>query len=200
MVLLLPVSFYGQEGAKKLKIFIKQTNWTFGLGSHIVVDGGRETSFPFETKAWNYVPYPSRATLDGYIGNGWSFQTEFAYNRYKSGNIVDRVTISKPATFFGTDFNMKFAFSQWAKVHGWFDPYVTMGVGYTYRSGAINIHTGNNNLGLGTNFWIYKGFGLNLQAMGKFVMKGGVKSNFTQYSVTLIYKKLGALRNLGDGK
>jgi len=196
-VCLMSVSSFSQEGAKKIGIFIKQTNWTFGLGNHIVVDGGKETSFPFDTKAWNYLPYPTRITVEGYLKSGWSMQTEVSYNQYKAGNIVDKVTINKPATFVGTDFNMRFAFSHWYK-EGWFDPYVALGVGYTYRSGAINIHTGTNNVGIGTNFWIYKGFGLNLHGMGKFVMKGGAKSNYTHYSVGLVYKKLGSLRNLGE--
>ncbi len=177
---------------------IKNTTWTFGLSDHIVVDGGKETSFPFNTKAWNIVPFPSRITVDGYFQKGWSFQTELAYTKYKVGNIMDNIPITKAGTYFGVDFNAKFAFSHWAKKEGWFDPYATVGYGFTYRSLAINKATGNNNLGLGSNFWIYKGFGINLQAMGKFVMKGGQKSNYTQYSFAIIYKLLAKKRNIGD--
>ncbi len=184
----------------KFKIFLKQTNWTFGLGNSVVVDGGKEATFPFEFKAWNYVPFPNRLTLEGDYKKGWSFQTEFVYNQYKAGNIVDKIAIAKPATFFGSDFIAKFAFSHWVGKSGWFDPYVTAGIGYTYRSGAVNIHTGTNNVGLGCNFWIYKGFGLNLQGMGKFVMKGGAKSNYTNYSATIVYKLLGSKRSLGESK
>jgi OOP family OmpA-OmpF porin len=177
---------------------IKQTTWTFGLGTHFVVDGGKETSFPFDTKAWNYLPFPSRLTLDGYFQKGWSFQAEFAYTQYKVGTILDQVATTKVGSYFGADFNAKFAFSHWAKHEGWFDPYVTVGYGFTNRSLAVNKNTGNNNIGLGCNFHIYKGFGLNLQGLGKFVMKGGQKSNYTHYSVTLFYKLLSKKRNLGD--
>jgi hypothetical protein len=173
---------------------IQNTTWTFGLGDHIVVDGGKEMSFPFQTKAWNYLPYPTKVYAEMYFVKGWSFQTELAYTQYKSGNIMDNVTISKPGTYFGFDGNAKFAMNHWANKQGWFDPYFTFGYGYTYRSLARNTSTANNNLGLGCNFWIYKGFGLNLQGLGKFAMKGGTKSNYTHYSVSLVYK----LQSKGD--
>lgn len=177
---------------------IKGTTWTFGLSSHIVVDGGKETSLPFDTKAWNYLPFPTRVTVDGYFQKGWSFQSELAYNQYKVGSIMDKIAITKAGMYFGGDFNAKFAFSHWAKKEGWFDPYATVGIGFTQRSLAINKFTGNNNIGLGCNFWIYKGFGLNLQALDKFVFKGGTKSNYTHYSVAIVYKLLSKKRNLGD--
>ncbi len=170
------------------KFSINHTSWTFGLSSHNVVDGGKEMAFPFETKAWNFLPYPTRLTAEMYFVKGWSFQAELAYAQYKSGSIMDKITINKDGSYFGTDVNSKFAMSHWTNKRGWFDPYLTVGFGYTYRSLAVNKSTGNNNLGIGCNFWIYKGFGLNLQGLGKFVMKGGAKSNYTHYSVALIYK------------
>lgn len=179
---------------------IKHTTWTFGLSNHIVVDGGKELSFPFDTKAWNYLPYPTRLTADMYFMKGWSFQTELAYTQYKVGNIMDNVTISKAGTYFGFDANAKFAMNTWAKKQGWFDPYFTLGYGYTFRSLAINKSTANNNLGLGCNFWIYKGFGLNLQGLGKFAMKGGSKSNYTHYSAAIVYKLSSKSDKMGTGK
>jgi hypothetical protein len=64
------------------------------------------------------------------------------------------------------------------------------GYGFTFRSGVnkSQTSTGTNNLGLGCNFWIYKGFGLSLQSVGKFAMKGGAKSNYLHHSVGLVYK------------
>lgn len=196
--LLLAVMFTMNVSAQDFATKIKNTTWTFGLGNQIVVDGGRETFFPFDTKAWNYLPYPSKVFVEGYFQKGWSFVFDVAYNQYKTGNIVDKVTINKNGTYFGADFNARFAFSHWAKKEGWFDPYFTFGYGYTYRNNAVNIHTGNNSIGLGCNFFIWKGLGLNLQGLGKWVMKGGTKSNYTHYSATIVYKLLGKRRNLGD--
>ena len=192
------ICFFTTASSQDLMRKIKATTWTFGLSEHIVVDGGKEMSFPFDTKAWNYTPYPSRITIDGYFRKGWSFQAELAYNQYKVGSIMDKVAVTKAGTYFGTDFNAKFAFSHFAKKEGWFDPYVTLGYGFTYRSLATNKSTGNNNLGIGCNFWIYKGFGLNLQGLGKFTMKGGAKSNYTHYSVALVYKLFAKKRGVGD--
>lgn len=181
---------------------LKHTSWTIGLSDHIVVDGGKETRFPFETKAWNYMPFPTRATVEAYFMKGWSFQTELAYTQYKTGNIMDNVAITKAGTYFGFDFNGKFAMSHWTNKPngGWFDPYLTLGYGYTLRTLATNKNTANHNLGIGCNFWIYKGFGLNLQGLGKFAMKGGAKSNYTHYSVSLLYKIKSKSDKMGTGK
>lgn len=179
----------------------KHTSWTFGLSDHIVVDGGKELNFPFETKAWNYMPFPTRLTGEMYFMHGWSFQAELAYTQYKTGNILDNVAITKAGTYFGFDANAKYMMSHWTNIqNGWFDPYLTLGYGYTFRDLAKNKSTANNNLGIGCNFWIYKGFGLNLQGLGKFVMKGGTKSNYTHYSVALIYKLMSKSDKMGTGK
>lgn len=179
---------------------LKHTSWTIGLDGHIVVDGGKETSFPFQTKAWNYLPYPTKAYAEVYFMRGWSFSLEFAFTQYKSGNIMDNLTITKNGTYFGADFNGRFAMSHWTNKQGWFDPYLTVGYGYTLRTLAQNKSTANNNLGLGCNFWIYKGFGLNMQGLGKFAMKGGSKSNYTHYSVGFVYKLMSKSDKMGTGK
>ena len=185
---LLIVFFICSLGLSAQYFSLKRTDWTLGLSSHIVVDGGKEMNFPFQTKAWNFVPYPSRLTAEAYLVKGWSVQTELAYTQYKVGNILDNVATTKSGTYLGFDANAKFAMSHWTKKRGWFDPYLTFGYGYTMRSLAKNVHTGNSNLGLGCNFWIYEGFGLNLQGLGKFAWKGGTKSNYSHYSVALVYK------------
>lgn len=187
---------------------IKNTSWTFGLSGHIVVDGGKETSFPFNTKAWNYLPFPSRISIDGHISRGWSLQGEIAYTEYKKGAIVDGLPIVAKGLYIGADLNAKFSLATLTKIkNGWFDPYLTVGYGYTLRNvpfvthldGYIaNKHTGNNNLGIGCNFWFYKGFGLNLQGLGKFVMKGGERSNYTHYSAAIVYRILSKKQKLGN--
>jgi outer membrane protein W len=176
--------------AQTLMQRIKNTTLVFGLSEHIVVDNGEEFKFKFDTKNWQLMPFPSRITAEAYLKKGWSLQTEFAYTTYKANTIVDNVMQTKDNSFFSADLNIRYHFEALFVHQNFFDPYLTAGYGYTYRSAVTKMQTstGTNNLGLGCNFWIYKGFGLNLQSVGKFTMKGGDKSNYLHHSIGVVYK------------
>lgn len=169
---------------------LKNTVFVFGLSEHIVIDNGKEYQFKFDTKNWNLLPFPSKISAEAYLKKGWSLGTEFAYTSYKANAVVDNVTLLKDNTFFSSDFNVRYHFDILFKAPSFFDPYLLAGVGFTYRSGVnkTQLSTGTNNIGVGCNFWIYKGFGLNLQSAGKFTMKGGSKSNYLHHSVGIVYK------------
>ncbi|MEI8137612.1 MAG: hypothetical protein WCH21_09845 [Bacteroidota bacterium] len=169
---------------------VKNAVWVFGLSEHIVIDNGKEYQFKFDTKNWNLTPYPSRITAEAYLKKGWSTQIEFAYTAYKANKVVDNITSLKDNTFFSSDLNLRYHFEVLFKEPNFFDPFLTAGYGFTFRS-AVNrtqTSTGTNNLGVGCNFWIYKGFGLSLQSVGKFTMKGGSKSNYLHHSIGVVYK------------
>jgi len=169
---------------------LKSTTFVFGLHQHIVIDNGKEYQFKFDTKNWQMTPFPSKISAEAYLKKGWGVQTEFAYASYKANTVVDNATLLKDNTFFSADLNVRYHFETLYLKPSFFDPYLTAGYGFTHRS-AVNKtqkSIGTNNIGLGVNFWIYKGFGLNLQTVGKFALKGGSKSNYLHHSVGIVYK------------
>ena len=176
--------------AQSFKQRLKKTTFVFGLSEHIVIDNGKEYQFKFNTKGWQLTPFPSKISAEAYIKKGWSFLTEFAYTKYKINSIVDNYTLKKDNSFFSADLNIRYHFETLFLHPSFFDPFLTAGYGFTYRSGVNSTQTavGTTNLGLGCNFWIYKGFGISLQSVGKFALKGGSKSNYLQHSFGLVYK------------
>lgn len=169
---------------------LKSTTFVFGLHEHIVIDNGKEYQFKFDTKSWQLTPFPSKITAEAYLKKGWGLQTELAYTNYKANSTVDNTLQLKDNTFFAADLNVRYHFETLFLKPSFFDPFLTAGYGFTYRS-AVNKtqqSTGTNNVGLGMNFWIYKGFGLSLQTVGKFTLKGGTKSNYLHHSVGIVYK------------
>jgi hypothetical protein len=176
--------------AQNLLQRIKNTTLVFGLSEHVVIDNGKEYQFKFDAKNWELMPFPSRITAEAYLKKGWSTQVEFAYTSYKANKVVDNVALLKDNTFFSSDLNLRYHFDVLFKNPSFFDPFLTAGYGFTFRSGVNKTQTttGTNNLGLGCNFWIYKGFGLSLQSVGKFTMKGGSKSNYLHHSIGVVYK------------
>ncbi|MBA2613495.1 MAG: hypothetical protein H0U95_16140 [Bacteroidetes bacterium] len=167
---------------------IKNTTLVFGLSEHIVIDNGKEYQFKFDTKNWQLTPFPSMISAEAYLKKGWSLQTAFAYTGYKANKVVDNKLQLKDNTFFSADFNIRYHFETLFLHPSFFDPFLTTGYGFTYRSAVVNKSTGTTNLGLGMNFWIYKGFGLSLQSVGKFALKGGAKSNYLHHSIGVVYK------------
>ncbi len=170
------------------KRFFTKTPWTFGLSGHVVDDDGKPFQNVFSpSKAWNFLPYPSRITVDGYYKSGFSFQGEFAYTQYKIGRDINDVITTSKWTFFSADANVKFDLNEAFGPTNWFDPYVAAGYGFTLRSGAVKPATVNFNAGLGFNIWIYENLGFNAQSMAKFSMIQGT-SNYLHHSVGIIYR------------
>lgn len=181
---------FSNTNAQSFGRILKNTPFVFGLSEHIVIDNGKEYQFKFDTKNWQLMPFPSKISAEAYLKKGWSLGSEFAYTSYKANKVVDNITQLKDNTFFSADFNIRYHFDILYKTPSFFDPYLLCGYGFTYRTG-VNLtqnSTGTNNLGLGCNFWIYQGFGLSLQSVGKFALKGGTKSNYLHHSVGLVYK------------
>ncbi len=167
---------------------LKNTKWIFGLGWNVAINNEIK-DFKFDvTRNWNYLPYPSRFTMDGYITKGWSLQMELAYNTYKTGKYVDNDVLLKDHTFFSSDLNVLYHFDNLFKKNSWADPYLFIGYGYTYRTAVYNTSTATNNVGAGMNIWLYKGLGIGVQFQGKFALKGGVKSNYLLHSLSIAYK------------
>lgn len=175
-------------GGSPLKRFFTKTPWTFGIHGHVVDDDGAPFQNVFNvSNTWNFLPYPTRLTIDGYYKAGFSFQGEFAYNQYKVKKEINDVYITSNWTFFSADVHCKFDLNEVFGPTNWFDPYVAMGNGFTLRSGASKPMTVTYNAGLGFNIMIFENLGFNVQSMGKFSMIEGT-SNYLHHSVGVIYR------------
>ncbi len=182
-----------QNGYKKsfaLKRFLKKTPWTFNIGGHVVDDDGNPFSDLFNvSKSWNFLPFPSRISVDAYLKNGWSAQSEFAYTIYKPGKEINNHEIKKSYSFFSADINARYQFNKLLGEIPWFSPYLAGGLGYTYNPsvGANYRSTATANLGIGFNFWIYENLGINLNSMAKFsmILKN---TNYLHHSIGVIYR------------
>lgn len=180
--------------AKRGKVWyrlIHKTPWTIGVSGHVVDDNGKPFKKLFDTKlAWNFLSFPARITLDGYYKNGFSFQGEFAYNKFKPGKEINGEIIKGSWTFFSADVNMKYDLNEVIGKTNWFDPYVAGGYGYTLRSGAFKPSSVSFNMGLGFNVWIFENLGFNAQSIAKFAMIQHT-SNYLHHSVGVVYKLSG---------
>ena len=176
---------------KTIKIY-KPYKWMIGAHWSAVDDNGSKFGKLFDVKnSWNLMPYPSRLTLDRYFKYGWSMEFATTYTNYKAGKLInDSTHFSGP--FFSFDVHGKYSLYQtYAPRARWIDPYFTFGVGYTYRQQGAATHAPTVNAGIGLNFWIYKGLGIQLHSTAKFGVYPGfweTPENYLQHSAGIVVR------------
>lgn len=156
------------------------------------------------------LPYPTQLTVDRYFKYNLSAEIGFSYanyNRIYTSNYTtvsthydtstmtthyDTSTVTSRTTTSGSllaaDLMCRYSF--YRSMPKWFDPYVGLGIGLTYRMGTGASFSPTANVSAGMIFWM-KNVGIRLQAMGKAEMSGGIltsPNNYLAYSAGIQYK------------
>lgn len=166
--------------------------WMFGISWSVIDDDGNAFGNLFDYQgSWNYLPYPTRLSVDKYIKKGWSLEGMAAYNTYTSSKLINDTT-GVSGIFVSGDFHVKYSFNRFLPTSSkWFDPYLTGGLGVTYRTVRANPLNPSVNLGLGMNFWLTKRWGLQLQTVGKLALVSNIynsDADYIQHTAGIVYK------------
>ncbi|MES2800737.1 MAG: hypothetical protein V4638_12020 [Bacteroidota bacterium] len=168
--------------------------WMFGLSWSVLDDNGEKFTklFDFPT-SYNFEYFPSRFFVDRYFNYGWSMEGALTFNRFDAKRQVNDTT-GVTGFLANLDVNAKFSFNRYFRNAKWFDPYVSMGIGGTFRTDSTaGPFTPNVNIGLGMNFWFgqKRHWGIQLQTCGKLAVWEGIpnnKANYIQYSIGAVYR------------
>ncbi|MEY3238160.1 MAG: hypothetical protein RI883_2261 [Bacteroidota bacterium] len=167
-------------------------SWMFGVGWNVVDDNGQAFSNLFDVKgSWNYLPYPTRISIDKYLKKGWSLEGMVAYNKYTSSKLINDTT-GLSGIFVSGDFHVKYSFYRFFSPTKWFDPYLSVGLGVTYREVMSSPIAPTCNIALGANFWFSKSWGLQVQTMGKLGLVTDIyvsNTDYLQHTVGVVYRK-----------
>jgi hypothetical protein len=169
---------------------------SFGVGLNVIYDAGGVKGLSNINEALNF-GNPIYLSAEYYRNNKFSFISTVSFNKYKDGKIIDGVTILKnhEASYIAIDLAGKHSFRELLDSHA-FEPYMFLGVGFThigdYKSkendqiikakGKMTFNTG-----FGINYWLSMYWAININAVGKFDLGGGV-SNQAQSSLGVIFK------------
>jgi hypothetical protein len=166
-----------------------KTEWIVGIHGTAIDDDGQWFKDLFAvSKSWNYLPYPTRATVEKRIKDDLSVEAALTYSKYKAGKNINDYIMPTSNPFFAIDFNGKYYLGGLIGRNKYFDPYGLVGVGFTARPALTRTKsTPTGNFGLGCNFWLYKGFGLNIQTTAK-VKILPKSSNYLQHSIGVVYQ------------
>ena len=159
------------------------SSWIAGIGFNAVDDSGDQFNRLFDIEeAWNAVPYPSRLSIGKYFKNGLGIEAIAAYNKYKKDKIVDGLPIANDKDYFSIDSRLSYDLNKIIGETGWFDPYVGVGIGYTYTN---DISRGTYNGVLGFRTWFSERIGLDVNSSGKWPMN----SNYTNHLQHVRYRQ-----------
>ncbi len=179
----------GVSNANAQSSWDKRTPWIIGLGGNVVDDDGSPFKKLFNVKdSWNFLPYPSRISVEKRFRKGLGVEAVLCYNKYKSDKIINSEVNLGNKNFWSFDVTVKYSLNHLWGYTKWIDPYAVGGYGHTSRPLGLKT-TGTSNFGIGFNTWFNKSWGLNFQSIAKWTMRSGT-SNYLQHSVGLVYKFL----------
>lgn len=161
------------------------SSWIAGIGFNAVDDSGDQFNRLFDIEeAWNAVPYPSRLSIGRYFKSGLGIEAIAAYNKYKKDKIVDGLPIANDKDYFSIDSRLSYDLNKIIGETGWFDPYVGVGIGYTYTD---DISRGTYNGVLGFRTWFSDRIGLDVNSSGKWPMNSNY-TNHLQHAIGVVYR------------
>lgn len=111
---------------------------------------------------WNILPAVSKLSVARYVGSGLSVKLTGSVNKIDKFGDERRDGL----TYYALDAAANYSFRQliYDSQSGWFDPYLGLGVGYTWIDG-YGAATGNGSLGF--NFWVTDDIAFNIQSTYK---------------------------------
>ena len=161
------------------------SSWMVGLGWNFVNDSGDRLNNITKIKDYyNSVAFPSRISIGRYFKSGIGLEAIASYNNYKKGKIIDGVVNPEDKDYFGFDTRFSYDLNKIVGQTGWFDPYVGVGVGYTY---ANDLSRGTYNGVIGFRTWFSDRWGLDFSSSGKWSF-GNEASNHIQHAVGVVYQ------------
>lgn len=166
----------------------------YGLsGAQLTIGDDKFYKEYFRAKNWNIVP-SLHFKASRHVGYGFSPQATLSVGYAERRPQIDNTG----GAFVDFDLNIKYSFANGyiLKEKCFFDPYIVIGGGVNYVLGKVG---GDVDLGLGTNIWIFKNFGLFIQASYNYVphkFDAANPQDFRGY----MHHTMGFVTRFGQGK
>jgi len=144
---------------------------------------------------YNMIPSISRLSVGRYLADGFSFEVAGSLNKIEKIGDMSASDLS----YFGLDAAIKYDLNNVIGETAWFDPYVSIGGGYTWIDVTDKSNgTGTFNGGAGVNFWFSDNIGLNIQTTYKHSFDSDYVKQHFQHAAGVVIK-FGGTDTDGDG-
>jgi hypothetical protein len=165
--------------------------WMVSLDWSAIDDNGEAFTKLFDLPgSWNYEYFPTRLMVDRFYYKGWSFEGTATYNRYYTNKQINDTT-GLSGSFFALNFGMKYSFNRYFRNAKWLDPYISMGLGGTYRTVRDQPLTPQLYTTFGANFWFSRKWGVQLQTTGNLAIVSDIytsDADYLQHVLGVVYR------------
>lgn len=159
-----------------------------GVSGVVIDDDGRPVQGVFSIRnSWNSSYIPSRITVEGGFLKKWGAEFSMAYSRLQAGKIIDGYDGRRTANTNLYTFDLSAKYYPLSVGSMLLGPYTIVGLGYTHKSELIPTNGASVNAGLGLSVWLYKGFGANVQSIGKFTLMNR-STNYLMHTLGVVYR------------
>lgn len=139
-----------------------ESDWKVSVGVNTVVSSG--TLNPFRTRDFAF-QFPLAVAVEHQWSEQFALEQDITLNGFKAGDAFDGHTFSdKNITYFSTNTNLKWYFTDHLFDVEWLDLYISGGLG-VFLMDEINTSA---NLSGGVQYWLNENVALRFQSTGKF--------------------------------
>lgn len=148
------------------------SDWKVSVGLNAV--GNLGTRNPLERLDEYGFQFPIAVAIERQWTDQFALEQDLSLNGFKAGKFLDNGIPSEDLTYFSTNTNIKWYFTEYLFDLEWLDLFAKGGVGIFYMS-ELNTSA---NLSGGALFWISEDVGISLQTTAKFA----INANNRQYA------------------
>ncbi len=160
--------------------------------ANIVGNSGDKNPFAVFSELQSSAIYaPFKIGAEYRFGKLMALGLDASVNKWKaSKGIIDEKTITEDQDYVALDSKLSLYIDEafnWFENAYWLDLYLNTGLGYFKVSDGAFV----GNLGIGTNIWVSKKVGLNLEGLAKFTLDsspGKYDTSHFQYSMGVVFK------------
>ena len=137
------------------------SDWKVGVGINAV--GSLGTRNPVKNLGDFAFQFPLAVTVEHQWSEQFALEQDITLNGFKAGAVLDGITLSEKLTYFSTNTNLKWYFTDYLFDVDWLDLYISGGLGIFYMD-EINTSA---NLSAGAQYWFNETIAVRLQSTGK---------------------------------
>ena len=160
-------------------------DWKASVGLNAV--GNLGTKNPFERLDEFGFQFPIAVAIEYQWLEHFAIEQDLSLNGFKAGKFLDNGIPSENLTYFSTNTNIKWYFTNYLFDLEWLDLYAKGGIGIFYM-GELN---SSANFSGGAIFWIAEDIGISLQSTAKFAINANDRkyaNNHFQHLIQVVFR------------
>ncbi|MBA6153435.1 hypothetical protein [Gelidibacter maritimus] len=169
--------------ANAQRFYSFEQNWKASVGLNTV--GSLNTENPFKRLGDYAFRFPLAVAIEHQWDKEFAAEFDISLNGYKTGDPINNGTAPENLTYFSTNANFKWYFTDYLFDSPRIDLFLSGGLGLLY----VDDLTSTINIGPGIQYWFNQDVGIRFQSTSKFALdKKLYANNHFQHSLMMMFR------------